>query len=81
MQSLMGVVESSLHYVYCPLGGLVMLAALWNKAFQQFSQRVIITSKANTIIIFYKIYLALFSPPTFFNVLQAAASLVSTFVH
>ena len=40
MQSLMTVVESALHYVYCPLGGLVMLAALWNKAFQQFSQRV-----------------------------------------
>ena len=42
MQSLMGVVESSLHNVYCPLGGLVMLAALWNKAFQQVSQRVYI---------------------------------------
>ena len=51
MQSLMAVVESALHNVYCPLGGLVMLAALWNKAFQQFSQRV----RAIVILLPYRI--------------------------
>ena len=40
MLSLSAVVETSLYNVYCPLGGLVQLAGLWYKAFQQHSHRV-----------------------------------------
>ena len=40
MQSLSAVVEAALHNVYCPLGGLVQLAGLWYKVFQQHSHRV-----------------------------------------
>ena len=40
IQSLITIVETVLHYVDFPLGGVVTLGGLWYKVFQQHSQRV-----------------------------------------
>ena len=40
IQSLISILETALHNVYCPLGGIVMLAGMWYKVFQGYSQRV-----------------------------------------
>ncbi len=39
-QSLLSIVEFALYNVYVPLGGLVEIASLWYRLFQQQSQRV-----------------------------------------
>lgn len=39
-QSLSTIIEFALYNVYCPLSGLVELAALWYRLFQQHSHRV-----------------------------------------
>ena len=39
-QSVTAIIEFALYNVYCPLGGLVELVALWYKLFQQHNHRV-----------------------------------------
>ena len=45
--------ETALYNVYCPLGGLVQLAGLWYKAFQQHSHRVRKESSLPYVTILY----------------------------
>ena len=51
IQSLTTIVETALHGVYCPLGGIVMLGGLWYKVFQQHSHRVKISRWRSSILL------------------------------